>query len=223
MPALLSQDATMHLHSVVHSGATHDRVSGQSDRGASVIRVAIVHRGQFSLDRADEAHRTRLLVDIEPVAFQCGSSHPTTGDADSVDLSVGGRVQCFLDAVGLSGDDVAQGINDDRSEGGIAASCSEFRLGHREANEVFCRLELFRQRWLPVHDRTSSANHDTQAGAYAIHLSAWKVNSPKFALASVSTAGPENRLRLAPISGGPLARFEDDHGRLCRAPARIRL
>src|SRR5215208_5676986 len=128
MPALLSQDAAMHLQSVVHSGATHDLGSGQSDRGASVIWIAIVHRAQLGLDRAEEAHRTRLLVDIEPVAFQCGSSHPTTGDPDSVDLSMGGGVQCLPDAVVLSSDEVAQGINDDRSEGGIAASCSEFRL-----------------------------------------------------------------------------------------------
>src|SRR5215218_10050977 len=130
MPALFSQDAAMHLHSVVHRRASHDLGSGQSDRGASVIWVAIVHSGQFGLDRADKAHRTRLLIDIEPVAFKCGPSHPTTGDPDSVDLSMGGGVQSFPDTVVLGGDDVAQGINDERSEGGIAASRSEFRLGH---------------------------------------------------------------------------------------------
>ena len=131
MTSLPSQDASVHPHPVLHSGATHDLSCGQSNRGASVIRVAIVHRGQFGLDRADEAHRTRLLIDIEPVAFQCGSSHPTTGDPDSVDLSMGGGVQCFPDVVVLGSSDVAQGINDDRSEGGIAASRSEFRLGQR--------------------------------------------------------------------------------------------
>src|SRR5215204_3834670 len=97
----------MQLHSVVHSGATHHLRSRQSDRGASVIWVAIVHRRQLGLDRAYEAHRTRLLIDIESVAFQSGSSYPTTGDPDSVDLSMGGGVQCFPDAVVLSGGDVA--------------------------------------------------------------------------------------------------------------------
>jgi hypothetical protein len=42
-------------------------------------------------------------------------------------------------------------------------------------------------------------------------------------LTSVSTAGRENRLRLVPMSDGRVARFEDDHGRLCRPPDRIRV
>src|SRR5215208_1870453 len=43
MTGLLSQDAAVHQHSVVHGGTTHDLGSGQSYRGASVIWVAPHH------------------------------------------------------------------------------------------------------------------------------------------------------------------------------------
>ena len=114
----------------VRSGAPHDLGSGHSDRGAPVIWVAIVNRGHLGLDRTDEAHRTRFLVDMEPAAFQSESPHPTAGNSDRVDLSMCGGVKRFLDAVALGGNNVTQGIDDDRSEGRIAGLRSEFRLGH---------------------------------------------------------------------------------------------
>ena len=130
MTSLLSQDAAVDQHSVVHGGTTHDLGSGQSDRGASVIWVAIVHRRQLGFDRTHEAHWTRFLVDIESVAFQSRHPHPTAGKPDRVDLGMRGGVQRLPDTVVLGGNNLTQGIDDDRSERGIAGLRSEFRLGH---------------------------------------------------------------------------------------------